>query len=294
MNQDLRHRIGFMQGRLSLPTHGRIQCFPETTWKDELYLAQENGFRLMEWTLDRLTWEGNPLLTIEGRREILDHLRITGIQVPSLTGDFFMEDPFSKAEGQKLRELSEELDRILEACHELKTRFLVLPLVDGGRIESQAQEDLLCSVLMQKIPLLEKLGMEILFESDYSPPELRRFLSRLPVRFFGLNYDIGNSASLGFSPSEELSVNGRRVRNVHVKDRRRGGTTVSLGSGNADFRTVFEQLSQVGYGGNYILQTARGGAGSELSLALGYRDQVVEWIEQWSNPWTLDFQESVF
>ena len=88
---------------------------------------------------------------------------------------------------------------------------------------------------------------------------------------FGINYDIGNSASLGFNPSEEFKFFGDRVLNVHVKDRVRNGTTVPLGHGSADFSTVYSLLKSHGYDGNYILQTARANDDQHLEVLLEYK-----------------------
>ena len=37
-------KIGIIQGRLSKPVNGKIQSFPNNTWKSEFYLAKEIGF----------------------------------------------------------------------------------------------------------------------------------------------------------------------------------------------------------------------------------------------------------
>ncbi len=118
----------------------------------------------------------------------------------------------------------------------------------------------------------------IVFESDLPPGPLAAFIERFDVDTFGLNYDIGNSASLGFDPEQEFFAYGDRVANVHVKDRSLGGTTVPLGDGDADFDTVFGSLAAVGYSGNYILQTARDVAGDHRSAVARYRDMTEDWI----------------
>jgi len=82
-----------------------------------------------------------------------------------------------------------------------------------------------------------------------------------------VNYDSGNSASLGYRPFEEFAAYGRRVGSVHLKDRRLGAGTVPLGSGDTDFTAVFESLKAVRYSGDFILQAARGETEGELELA---------------------------
>ena len=73
----------------------------------------------------------------------------------------------------------------------------------------------------------------IVFESDYTPIKLKNFIDQLSPESFGINYDIGNSASMGFDPIEEIETYGQRILNVHIKDRLFNGATVPLGSGDA-------------------------------------------------------------
>ncbi len=121
--------------------------------------------------------------------------------------------------------------------------------------------------------------MKIIFESDYPPPALREFIARLPAAHFGINYDIGNSAALGFDSVEEIGAYGARIDNVHVKDRVLGGTTVPLGTGNANFPAVFRALKRSGYAGNFILQTARAADGDHAAALRRYRDMVTDWLK---------------
>ena len=46
--------------------------------------------------------------------------------------------------------------------------------------------------------------------------------------------------------------------NVHVKDRKLGGTTVPLGTGNAKIDLVIQKLQEFGYSGGLTMQAARG------------------------------------
>ena len=105
--------------------------------------------------------------------------------------------------------------------------------------------------------VLIKYSLQIAFELDLNPSKTEIFIEEFRRDLFGINYDIGNSASLGFIPYEEIDAYGCRVINVHVKDRPLGGKSVRLGQGAADFQTILRKLSKNGYDGNYILQTAR-------------------------------------
>ena len=70
---------------------------------------------------------------------------------------------------------------------------------------------------------------------------------------------------------------------MHVKDRPIGGTTVPLGDGSADFKTVFSKLSEYGYKGNYILQTARDSSGQHSQAIKNYLDMTIDWISQYES-----------
>jgi len=54
---------------------------------------------------------------------------------------------------------------------------------------------------------------------------------------------------------------------VHIKDRILNGGTVPLGSGNADFDSVFNQLRNIEYEGDFTLQVARDSDGNEVNWA---------------------------
>lgn len=269
--------IGFMQGRLSERVNGMIQAFPWKNWRAELAEAERLGFTLMEWTLDQERLYDNPLMTNEGRSEILALIHRHGMSVPSLTGDCFMQAPFWKVHGDVRKDRLSDLDTILDACARLHIRYVLVPLVDNGRIENSEQADILHEQLLLRSTQLLNEGMQIVFESDYPPVRLAAFMEKFPAETFNINYDIGNSAALGFNPREEIRAYGKRIVNVHVKDRLLGGTTVPLGTGNADFPAVFDELAQIGYSGNFILQTARAENNDHSGVLNRYREMTSTW-----------------
>ena len=277
----MKTRVGFMQGRLSPQVDGKIQAFPFSCWQGEFASAERNGFSLMEWTLDQNNLYANPLLTTAGQNEIRKLCKSHGIMISSLTGDCFMQSPFWKTQGAQRDSLVQDLRSVATACHAAGIRMIVVPLVDNGRIETRAQEDALVEALAKEAHLLASLNVRVVFESDFEPQELARFMARLdPVRF-GINYDIGNSAGLGFDPVKEIAAYGDRILNVHIKDRILGGTTVPLGTGNANFDGVFTALAKVGYRGTYILQTARAADGNHAEVLCIYRDMALSWLKRY-------------
>lgn len=274
------NRIGFMQGRLCECVDGKIQAFPWRDWESEFPAAAAINLHLMEWTLDQERLYENPLMTADGQEKVRALCQHYELLIPSLTGDCFMQAPFWKTSGKARNDLQADFLAIGRACAAVGISMMVVPLVDNGRLETVEQGNTLVDFLLEQQPFLAEHQLKVIFESDYTPSELARFISRLPADRFGINYDIGNSAALGFNPAEEFAAYGDRVINVHVKDRVLGGTTVPLKSGCADFDAVFSALAQQNYQGNFILQTARASQGNHAEVLRGYLDMTQRWVLQ--------------
>lgn len=277
----MKNRIGFMQGRLSPLVDGKIQAFPAQHWREEFPIANKMELYLMEWTLDQKDLYENPFMTASGQQEIQALCRQYNLSIPSLTGDCFMQAPFFK-EGQDRASMLKDFENIVQACAVLGTKYIVFPLVDNSSLKTEKEEKDLLSDLMERTSLLEKTGVKIVFESDFPPERLKKFIAQYPTPYFGINYDMGNSASLGFDPEKEISAYADRILNVHVKDRILGGTTVPLGQGSANFDKIFSALGRVRYNGNYILQTARAKDDQHEKCLQQFVHFTQEKIDQWN------------
>ena len=269
--------IGFIQGRMSPLVDGKIQAFPWNNWEKEFEIASKYNFKIMEWTLDQLDLYKNPLMTKDGQNKIKFLSEKYDISISSLTGDCFMQNPFYKVDGMVRYNLLQDLKKIIIACGSLDIKFIVFPLVDNGSLESKEQEQILKDGLSSVDSLLQMNNVKIIFESDYSPDKLNDFICNYPSEYYGINYDIGNSAALDFDSKEEIKAYGDKILNVHIKDRLLGGTTVPLGKGNADIQKVLDELASIGYDGNYILQTARA-KNDHIGVLCSYREQVLKWM----------------
>ncbi|MGV8834182.1 MAG: sugar phosphate isomerase/epimerase family protein [Devosia sp.] len=270
--------IGFMQGRLSPMVDGKIQAFPWDHWQDEFAAAATIGLSVMEWTLDQDRLDENPLMRADGRARIAALSARHGVVVTSLTGDLFMQAPFWKAQGAERQELLDVFDAVVQACSQAGIGMIVVPLVDNGRLENAHQTAILLEALLARQQKLVDQRVAVIFESDFAPEALAGFIARLPAPVFGINYDIGNSAALGYDPLAEIAAYGERVVNVHVKDRRLGGTTVALGTGAARLPQTIGTISRSGYRGRYILQTARARDDDHQGVLAQYRGMLIDYL----------------
>ena len=274
-NSNIADKIGFIQGRLSKVENNRIQIFPVRNWKAEFQVACVNDINKIEWTIDSETISENPLINSETLTEILELKNHYSIQVPSVTCDYFMEKPpWQESE----RDLEDVLTKIMNGMHLLNSTKLVIPLVDNSSLSNSKYITTVINFFERINPKIVENNIQICFESDFPPQNLADFIKKFPKNNYGVNYDMGNSASLGYLPYEEFELYGSRIINVHIKDRLLYGKSVPLGEGSADFKSVFRCLKSTNYNGNYILQTARDAQGKHLSALLKYRSMVINWI----------------
>tara|TARA_Y100000816_G_scaffold292405_1_gene287490 strand:+ start:2540 stop:3376 length:837 start_codon:yes stop_codon:yes gene_type:complete len=266
-------KIGIMQGRLSPIYNNKIQSFPKYHWFTEFKKTKKLKLNSIEWTLDHKEILKNPINTKEGKQKILKLKKKYKINITSLTGDCFMQRPFWKETINKRKKLINILKLILENSSKIGIKKIILPLVDNGSIKNENQKKTLISTLKNLTPILKKNKQQILFELNFKPQQALKFIKKFNSTYFGINYDMGNSSSLGFRAKDEINAYGNYIKNVHIKDRYFKGTTVRLGKGDVDFDEVFYNLNKIKYEGNFILQTARSNNGfhkKEINMNLNF------------------------
>ena len=248
--------FGVMQGRLVPPEiKNKIQSFPWKSWQKEFHLAKKLRLKLIEWTLDNKNFYKNPLLNSKYFEKIKNLSEKNNIRIESVTCDFFMEKPYFKQNKKNKIEIKKKILFLINSCLILNIKYIVLPLVDNTSLKTKKDENTIVGLINFFLPLIKSTNIRILFESDYNPKKLLKFIKRFKLKNIGINYDTGNSASKNYDFNKE-KIYFKYVQNVHIKDRLCFGTTVPLGKGNQDFEKVFKYLKKE-YKGNIILQTAR-------------------------------------
>ena len=252
-------RIGFIQGRLlDSEKKKTIQFFPSKNWKKEIKIAIKNKINLIEWTINLENIKKNPIYNEKLLHQLIEFKKKNNIKINSVTCDFFMQNPFYKLTNKKdkIKNL-EILKKVINNGQKIGIQLFVLPLVDNSSIKNYHQEKELRSTLNDKkfLKLLKKKS-QILFESDYSPKKIVKFIKKFNLKKFGINYDTGNSACCDYDINKE-KIYFKYVKNIHIKDRLKNGPSVRLGNGNWDYLSFFNILKKIKYNNNLILQTAR-------------------------------------
>lgn len=247
-----------MQGRLSPPVNKRIQAFPQDTWQQEFFLAKEINIEQIDWIVEADTLYENPLLSADGAQAIKNVLAKTGVHIGAVCADYFMDCPLIRCSDSELKERLNLLELLINRLHYFGIKYLEIPFVDNSAIKDISELKQIAQIVKPFLQKSFQAGVILAFETSLSPEMFRTFLTHLDHPAARANYDMGNSASLGYYPREELALYGEKVVTVHVKDRILNGETVPLGEGDTDFAACFSMLKVREYKGPFILQAARG------------------------------------
>lgn len=268
--------IGIMQGRLLPPIDGRIQAFPGERWHEEFLIAKELGLNCIEFIFEGVYYKKHPLMEKDGIDEIQQTEAKTGIKVLSVCADYFMEFPLHK--GNQNEKSVSVLQELITNSSMLNIKDIIIPCVDHSRLSGPEEIKKFKISLDKCIPLAERHNINLTLETDLSPKEFFNLLTYLDSPCIKVNYDIGNSASLGYQPEEEIEKYGKWITDVHIKDRVYNGSTVPIGHGNANLPVVFSKLKETDFSGIFILQTARKETGKEKETIKEYMDLIEKYL----------------
>src|SRR3954454_2631754 len=205
-----------MQGRLVPPEPGRFQAFPKARWPDEFQFAAEVPLSYIEWIYDLYGADINPLIKDPAKMQEL--INSTGVTVRSLCADYFMDLPFLGCPEPERNVRQKMLHSLIDRSPDVGISRIILPFVDASRIESRQDQDVVIKVLNEALTEARRVNVEIHLETDLGPMEFATLLNRVPSPLVKVNYDSGNSSSLGYEPSEEFAAYGDRIGSIHIKD----------------------------------------------------------------------------
>jgi len=256
--------IGVMQGRLLPKYKGRYQAHPVGNWKSEFPIAQSLGLSRIELILDFEGAEENPLLKIGGDAEINAACESTFVEVRSVCADYFVASPMHAGTVVERSRSVDVLSRLISTANAIGVTDIVIPCVDRSSLGGAEAMQNFAAAIKPNIKLAEDARVNLCLETDLDPQNFINLLELIDSRAVTVNYDIGNSASLGYDPIDEFLAYGSVISDIHVKDRILKGSSVVLGSGSANFERFFAALHKVDYPGAFILQVFRDDEGLSI------------------------------
>lgn len=249
--------ISLMQGRLLSKFEERFQAFPAVGWEKEFFIGQKLGLYSIEWIYEKPHADDNPLTSDSGISYLKDVIQKTDVQVKSICADYYMTEKLIE-NGEIKQENLDHLIWLIGQGKKLGVVYIVVPFVDISSLKTPEDRGALIKALRIVLRKTHHLGIEIHLETDLTPLRFKEVLETVNHPLLKMNYDIGNSASLGYDVNEEMTLLGKYLGSVHVKDRVLKGSTVPLGTGNANIAKCFEWFHHLHFNRWYVLQVARG------------------------------------
>lgn len=249
--------LGVMQGRLLPKYKNRYQAHPVGYWENEFEVASRLNLQFIEFIFDYNEYELNPLYSKLGIDKIISIIEKTSVGVRSVCADFLMESPLHSKNTAQVEQSQLVITKLLSNLATLGVKDLVIPCVDQSSLLDEDDFNRFINNVQPIIELASKYDINLSLETDLNPIVFGQLLDLLPCRNVTVNYDTGNSASLGYNPIEEFSVYGKRISDIHIKDRKLNSGSVFLGTGDVRFDLFFEALKSINYNSPFILQVFR-------------------------------------
>ncbi len=251
------YKLGVMQGRLLPKYKGRYQAHPLGYWHDEFTLAKELELNQIEFILDFNDYMLNPLMTDEGLKQIQSISNKTGVKVKTICADYFMEAPIHSLHEETAKKSQTVLINLLKNTTKLGITDIVIPCVDQSSLNGKILTMRFIKKMEPIVDIAESLNVNLSLETDLSPKPFLELLNQFQSKNVTINYDLGNSASLGFNLTEELDTYGDKISDIHIKDRVLDGGPVILGEGSVDFNKFFKKIKEFDFNGPFIMQAFR-------------------------------------
>ncbi len=265
-NQDksFNNKLGVMQGRLLPKYKGRYQAHPNGYWEDEFNIAASFNLKHIEFILDYEDYESNPLMSMEGMDRINKVSHDSGVTVKTICADYFMEAPLHSQNKIISSKSVHTMIRLIQNASKLGITDIVLPCVDQSSLNNYKDVTLFIENVSSILRDTEEFDVNLSLETDLPPEEFLKLINKFNSNRIKINYDIGNSASLGYNPIEELDAYGSLISDIHIKDREINGGPVMLGTGAANFEIIFEAIKNIDFDGPFIMQAYRDDEGLDV------------------------------
>jgi hypothetical protein len=268
-------KLAITQGRHLKIINNKIQLFPDKLWKQELKLFNKTNLKFVEWVVSKDNFSKNPICKINGYKIINNHLKKNNLKCRSIDLDFIVkENPLNYSE-KKLKIFIKKIEIIGLNCHKIGIKYFICPFLENSSPKGKLKMNKLVYLLnLIKNKISKKLL--ILIETDLTPNSICILIKKMNNEIY-INYDLGNSASKNYNFENEKKYF-KFVKNIHLKDRIKYGTTVRFGLGNANFKKMFNYLIKNKNSYDFTLQPARSKCNKdikEIKLNIEYIDQLL-------------------
>ena len=237
------------------------------TLRECLQLAKDAGFDGIELNYD-LENDLSPKAGAAEYKAIRKMADDIGIEISGLCSFLFWPYPLTSNDSAKRARALELAGKMTQAAHDLGVEnLLVVPgavhipwRTDYDPVSNDVCDQRARDAIRSLLPTAEKLkvslNIENIFFSGYllSPAEMIGFVDSFQSDRVRVHFDTGNIMLFQF-PEHWISILGRRIKNVHLKEFTKKGTDYSLESfrplldGTTNWPAVIESFAATDYSG---------------------------------------------
>src|SRR3954453_1518534 len=197
------------------------------------------------------------------REEVIAAFKETGRAAASVCCHTHWEKPLS-APDEATRQMG--LDGLVTSLHDAKAygagSVLLVPGVARNGVTYRECFDRSIVEIKKAIPVARETGVKISIENVgnnfiVKPEQAVEYLDAINSEWVGWHFDIGNVGRVGPAAEQWISVIGKRINRIHVKDysakptaaAATGGTRPKLLDVDTNLPAVVKDLDDAGYGG---------------------------------------------
>lgn len=242
-----------------------MQYFP-SNWKDEFPLIKDLGFYGIEWIYDKKSEKDNPILNKFGREQMRETSRKYEVNLENIVLDWFMSHPILIEDEFTLGKKIEKLSLLIDVSAETGFKRIIFPLLEQNDISSNDKKIRFVEIVKKISRNLESNNIQLHLETSLKPEEEYQLLKEINHDMVRICFDMGNSASFGYSSQNAINTVKDFLGSVHIKDRTLNGPSVPLGQGSVKFQEVFTILKDIRFNGPYSFQVYRNSKSDNIAL----------------------------
>ena len=113
-----------------------------------------------------------------------------------------MEAPIHSSNKLIVENSLKMLNRLIDSAVLLNIKDIVIPCVDQSSLKNQKEVNNFVKNISSIMSEAEKLDINISLETDLAPKPFADLIEKINSKNLTVNYDMGNSAALGYDPIE--------------------------------------------------------------------------------------------
>ncbi len=228
-------------------------ALPLATWRQEFDAAADAGLDGIAWLFDDDRLSDNPMWSAEGRRDIRQQIRSSGILVTTIVAPYFTSHPLTSDSDAVRLQNAAMLRRLLHDASDVGAAHVVLPLPPSA-VDGDESIDGLSRSLETSLPHAERLGVQICVEVVGAPKPLQHLVARLAHRSFRLCYDTRSAFSRDVDLCEDVEPIRAHLALVALSRPSVAPSEHSPKRRTSNYEAFFRSLLEAQFRGPFILR----------------------------------------